>query len=249
LVQENCGVSDIYFNIIVRNLQFLKFLVIAEVFFSLLPKMQALQLKLIHGESQTVEFKFELNSARKIAATLSAFANTDGGTLLIGVKDNGSVAGIRLEEELYVLDAAATMYCNPPLLLESKRHDIQGKMVLESVVKPASEKPVLAETEPGNWKAWVRYGASNRLASLVHLELWRMDENAKRPSVYSTKEQKLIAAFQLKKWLTLNQAVKLTKMPRHVVVRTLASFVRWHIAEMIPEDSGGFSFALIEDEF
>jgi hypothetical protein len=76
-----------------------------------------------------------------------------------------------------------------------------------------------------------------------------MDENSKRPSVYSTKEQKLIAAFQLKKWLTLNQAVKLTKMPRYVVVRTLASFVRWDIAEMIPEDAGGFSFSLLEDDF
>jgi predicted HTH transcriptional regulator len=211
--------------------------------------MQGLQLKLIQGESQTVEFKFELNSARRIAATLSAFANTDGGTLLVGVKDNGSVAGIRLEEELYVLDAAATMYCNPAVILENRRHEVQGKMILESVVKPVLNRPVLAETEPGNWKAWVRYGASNRLASLVHLELWKMDENSKRPSVYSTKEQKLIAAFQLKKWLTLNQAVKLTKMPRYAVVRTLASFVRWDIAEMIPEDAGGFSFSLLEDDF
>lgn len=211
--------------------------------------MQSIQLKLIQGESQTVEFKFELNSARRIAATLSAFANTDGGTLLVGVKDNGSVAGIRLEEELYVLDAAATIYCNPPIELENKRHDIQGKMVLESVIKPALSKPTLAETEPGNWKAWVRYGASNRLASLIHLELWRMNENNQRPSVYSTKEQKLISAFNDKKWLTLNQAVRLSKMPRHEVVRTLASFVRWNIAEMTPEEAGGFVFGMIEESF
>jgi hypothetical protein len=123
------------------------------------------------------------------------------------------------------------------------------EMILESVIKPASNKPVLAETEPGNWKAWVRYGASNRLASLIHLELWRMNENNQRPSVYSTKEQKLISAFNDKKWLTLNQAVRFSKMPRHDVVRTLASFVRWNIAEMTPEEAGGFVFGMIEENF
>ena len=41
------------------------------------------------GEHQQQDFKFEISDARKIAKTLSAFANTDGGRLLIGVKDNG----------------------------------------------------------------------------------------------------------------------------------------------------------------
>jgi hypothetical protein len=38
-------------------------------------------------------------------------------------------------------------------------------------------------------------------------------------------------------------------MPRHEVVRTLASFVRWNIAEMTPEESGGFVFGMIEENF
>ena len=40
------------------------------------------------GEHQQQDFKFEISDARKIAKTLSAFSNTDGGRLLIGVKDN-----------------------------------------------------------------------------------------------------------------------------------------------------------------
>ena len=47
------------------------------------------------GEHQQQDFKFEISDARKIAKTLSAFANTDGGKLLIGVKDNGKIAGVR----------------------------------------------------------------------------------------------------------------------------------------------------------
>ena len=42
------------------------------------------------GEHQQQDFKFEISDARKIAKTLSAFANT---------KDNGKIAGVRSEEE------------------------------------------------------------------------------------------------------------------------------------------------------
>ena len=57
------------------------------------------------GEHVEQDFKFEISDARKIARTLSAFANTQGGRLLIGVKDNGRIAGVRSEEEMYMIEA------------------------------------------------------------------------------------------------------------------------------------------------
>ena len=41
------------------------------------------------GENLYQDFKYTINDSRKIAKSLSAFANTKGGRLLIGVKDNG----------------------------------------------------------------------------------------------------------------------------------------------------------------
>ena len=49
------------------------------------------------GEHQMLDFKFEISDSKKIARTLVAFANTDGGRLLIGVEDNGASSGIRTE--------------------------------------------------------------------------------------------------------------------------------------------------------
>ncbi|MBU3926523.1 MAG: ATP-binding protein, partial [Bacteroidetes bacterium] len=46
------------------------------------------------GEHQHLDFKFEISDAAKIARSLVEFANTEGGTLLIGVNDNGSLIGI-----------------------------------------------------------------------------------------------------------------------------------------------------------
>ena len=65
------------------------------------------------GEHQQQDFKFEISDARKIAKTLSAFANTDGGKLLIGVKDNGKIAGVRSDEEQYMIEAAARTLLQP----------------------------------------------------------------------------------------------------------------------------------------
>ena len=69
-----------------------------------------LEQMIAEGEHQQQDFKFEVSSAKKIAKSLSAFANTSGGRLLIGVKDNGKIAGVNSEEEQYMIDAAAQIY-------------------------------------------------------------------------------------------------------------------------------------------
>ena len=59
-----------------------------------------IQRLIAEGEHLHQDFKFAISDARKIARTFSAFANAGGGHLLVGVKDNGVVAGIRTDEEI-----------------------------------------------------------------------------------------------------------------------------------------------------
>ena len=61
------------------------------------------------GEHEQQDFKFKISDARKIARSISAFANHRGGHLLIGVKDNGRVVGVSGDEEVYMIEQAATM--------------------------------------------------------------------------------------------------------------------------------------------
>jgi len=92
------------------------------------------------GENQQLDFKFEVSDSKKIARTLSAFANTDGGRLLIGVKDNGSITGVRSEEEFYMIEAASTMYTHPAVPFTATRWEINGKTVLEIYISPSPHK-------------------------------------------------------------------------------------------------------------
>ena len=59
--------------------------------------MHSIQKKIREGEHQQQDFKFRIDDSKKIAVSLVAFANTDGGRLLIGVKDNGRIAGCRTD--------------------------------------------------------------------------------------------------------------------------------------------------------
>ena len=59
------------------------------------------------GEGPRLEFKNRVPRPYRIAREVIAFANTDGGTVLIGVDDDGTILGLRdAEEELFALSTA-----------------------------------------------------------------------------------------------------------------------------------------------
>ncbi len=133
--------------------------------------------RIAEGEHQKQDFKFCINDSRKIARSLVAFANTDGGSLLIGVKDNGHIVGVTSDEEYYMAEAAAKIYCNPPVPFTTRQHPIDGKTVLEVKVASSMARPHFAKDENGKWMAYVRYRDENRLASRVMIDVWRKQKS------------------------------------------------------------------------
>ena len=125
------------------------------------------------GENQQLDFKFEIDDSKKIARTFVAFANTDGGKLLIGVKDNGKISGIRSEEEYHMIEAAAQMYCRPKINFKSKEWFIDGKTILEVSINKSNKKPHLAPAKDGKWLAWIRVNDQNIQANEVIVKAWR----------------------------------------------------------------------------
>jgi predicted HTH transcriptional regulator len=133
----------------------------------------ALLKRISYGESQTLDFKFAVSDSRKIARSMSAFANTDGGSLLIGVKDNGRLAGIRSEEEIYMAEAAATMHCKPEVHFSSVLYQIQNKEILEIIIPAKKDELTLAPNEQGKHVAYLRYRDANYIAGNIYERVWK----------------------------------------------------------------------------
>ena len=126
------------------------------------------------GEHEHQDFKFAISDARKIARSISAFANNDGGRLLIGVKDNGVVAGVRNEEDIYVVEQAADRYCRPAVPVEFKGYKVDGTLlVIVAEIAACNERPVMASEPDGSWRAYYRVADENIVAHPLMVEAWR----------------------------------------------------------------------------
>lgn len=186
------------------------------------------------GEHCHQDFKFEISDARKIARSLSAFANTEGGRLLVGVKDNGKIAGIRSEEEIYMIEAAATMYCQPQIELETQTYAVEGKTVLEVRINEAASKPIYALDETNKPWAYIRIKDENILATPVHIKMWQHTKKAEGAFVeFTEKEQLLLDTLREKEKVSFNQCCKLCKLNRKVICGLLADFIRFGLVEPI----------------
>lgn len=130
--------------------------------------------RIAEGEHECQDFKYSIGDACKIARSLSAFANHSGGRLLIGVKDNGAVAGVRNEEDIYVVEQAAQLCCDPPQQVEFTAFSYDERtVVIRASIARAESLPVRARDTDGSWHAYYRVADENIRAHPLMVAAWR----------------------------------------------------------------------------
>ena len=198
-----------------------------------------LDIKIQQGEHQQQDFKFRIDSSRKIAKSLVAFANTDGGRLLIGVKDNGRVAGVRTEEEYYMIEAAAQLYTKPEVKFEARLWDYAGKSVMEIMVEPSVQRPHFAQTDDDRWLAYVRKDDQNLLANRILRQVWTQKMKLKGSKVtFSNVEEELFRYLREHGSISLNRFCKLCKIHRSRAERLLVKLICWQVIKMDITEKG-----------
>lgn len=177
------------------------------------------------GENEHQDFKYQITDARKIARSISAFANRSGGHLLIGVKDNGALAGISSDEEMYMIEQAAQMYCQPPQSARFTLYHMEGKTILKVDIDESSSKPVKAPDEHGTWKAYYRVDDENVLASSLHVKLLNSKRMNHQPVVisYSEREQALLDYLNEHGGITIKGFTRLAHCSRGAAEQTVIS--------------------------
>lgn len=196
------------------------------------------------GENQRLDFKYCVSDSRKIARTLSAFANSEGGTLLIGVRDNGSVAGIRSDEEIYMVDTAVQLFCRPEIIYSIKQHITGGKTILEVDVIKGIKKPYQAKDENGRWLPYFRHHDQNLVANKVLLQVWRKAEKGKGVLVKFGKAENLLLDYVAKNGsITLSKFKRIARISSHRAESILANLILFKVLKMNASEKG-FSYEI-----
>lgn len=169
------------------------------------------------GEHEHQDFKFSISDARKIARSVSAFANNDGGRLLIGVKDNGNIAGVRNEEDIYVVEQAAQMYCRPAQNVEFTAYKTEGgAIVICAEIARASRRPVQVQEPDGSWRTYYRVKDENIVAPDLMVRAWRQKEAQKGSLLsFSETESVLIEYLEKNGNASIEEFMKTARISRH----------------------------------
>ena len=192
-----------------------------------------IQTLISQGEHQHLDFKFEISDARKIARSFVAFANTGGGKLLIGVKDNGVIAGVRTEEELYMVEAAASYYCTPPVPYSLNKWEYNGKTVLEVDIPEGAEKPYYAKQKDMPPEAYVRVADENIKACNIQLIVWKKQRHPSGLFITDAgNKSRLLAYLEEHPCITFGTACKLLMISRKKVEQLLADLIYLNILEI-----------------
>ncbi|QNF35099.1 ATP-binding protein [Adhaeribacter swui] len=191
------------------------------------------------GENEQLDFKKNITHPDKIARTLVSFANTRGGTILVGVQDNGTISGVDPEEEKHTLQLAARHYCKPPLLLKYREVEIENRLVLEVIIPESTQKPHLAQVKENDWRNYVRVKDQSVQTSKLEMPAKSTEaalSEVARPLNLDKPDYQVLDYLKNNRRITLPEFMKLAHISKRRAYRILIKLVlhgylRWHEKE------------------
>lgn len=203
---------------------------------------------ILKREDEQFDFKRRVHSAQKIAKTLAAFANAEGGQLLVGVSDDKNILGVDPEEEKHILNQAAHFNCRPAVTLDfeeiyhsEREDDFKEKTVLLVKVKAAENKPVYALDKSGEWKAYMRQRDKTVVAGRKNIKLITYDQPD--PTVdynLSNNEKRLVSFLEKNERINLKQYMKLVNISNRRARRELIEATEKGVIKVMEHESEDF---------
>ncbi len=190
------------------------------------------------GEGMYLEFKRTIPSAYKIAREIAAFANTKGGTLLIGVDDDKSLVGVMgYQEEEFLLDKAAQKLCKPAVDIKIEIVHFGDRDLLVIKVPEVTDKPVYVKGD-GEQIVFMREKDQNKVASKELIEIIKKRNSDEGITFeYGPEEQKLFRYLNEYGEITVKKFAQIVNITRERASATLVNLVAAEILNLTRKDN------------
>ena len=121
------------------------------------------------GESKNIEYKITLpDKSEKYMKTIVAFANTQGGKLIIGVDDKThQIVGVENETLFQAMDAIANAVsdsCMPQIIPDIEPQTVDGKTVIVVSVEAGKNRPYYLKAKGKENGTYIRVAGTSRQA-------------------------------------------------------------------------------------
>ena len=121
------------------------------------------------GESKNIESKVSLpDKSEKYVKTIVAFANTQGGKLIVGVDDkNHQVIGVENDILFQTMDAIATAVsdsCMPQIIPDIEPQTVEGKTIIIVSVEAGKNRPYYLKSKGKENGTYIRVAGTSRQA-------------------------------------------------------------------------------------
>ncbi|MFD2521523.1 AlbA family DNA-binding domain-containing protein [Emticicia soli] len=212
------------------------------------PDLRELKELVKHGENKHIEFKLKTNHPEKIIREIVAFANSDGGQLIIGVGDDRSIKGLKFaEEDEFILRRAIERHIYPAIEYDVKNVAVEGdREVLIFNIPKSPFKPHYVDLDGivENRRAYVRVEDRSVQASKEMREILKGERKANNIRFhYGDKERALMKYLADNKHITVDTYASIANIPRKIASRTLVVLVLANVIRVQPHEVQDFFIA------
>ena len=191
------------------------------------------------GETAKVEFKQKLPEWNKLLREVVAFANTDGGTVLIGVDDDGQISGLKDPREIEeAIEIHLNQWVRPAVDYRLAVVPLtQKRAVVAIVVSRSQSKPhyVRDNPEANEGVVLIRIADNSVKASKEKIQLLKYEGREQNMKVeYGEKERILMRYLETNKSITVTKFADLAMIPRNIASRTLVHLVKANVLRHRP---------------
>jgi len=172
-----------------------------------------LQTQLSLGEDSSRQFKEDIRNTDSLAAEIAAFANTKGGTIYIGVSDQGIPTGLTKEDLSRInqlISNAASLHIRSPISVTTENIPLDnGKIVIALTIPQGIDKPYF----DNKGVIWQKAGADKRRISSKE-ELRRLFQSVSQLHADELPSKAGIDKLDTLRFRDFLQKVHQTELPR-----------------------------------
>jgi predicted HTH transcriptional regulator len=204
-------------------------------------QLRVLAALVAQGEGISLEFKRKAAFPDKVVKEMIAFANTKGGTVLIGVDDDGVLQGLRYpDEEALVIRKAIAKFCRPAFAFEETAIALSAKKsILRYDIPISQNRPHHFRVSSRLRETYIRVRDMSIKASSEMTEVVRRQrQNKDIQFTYGVHESSLMRYLDQNLYITLEEFQKLCGLDRFVASRKLVTLVLANVIRITPTEKG-----------